>query len=543
MNFRALLAFFTLFPGFGFVLAQQNPNQGAPAIDALFRQDGFPFSIQVWDNRSGLPQNSVNDVLFLPEMGTIALATNGGLVYFNGNRFEMDQKLEAIRPLWRITSLFKDPQNRIWALGEGRIGFCDSAGWHMIPSVFPPQNLIRFFPAGTPDGSPGLLTKEGCFLVDQTGTKTYNPASHRQSLLDVKSNAAGETWFLYADALTSSTGQSYAIHAGAKAEVFPLSDGRVAVFNPDSIFIFTGKKRQKLYSPFTLGEISSVESWGEELLLATTNGLYHWKPGKDQARRWSESFLRTPLSRAQIDGSGLLWVASKTSGLALMSKKILYYPPDYEEFAFWSVNGVYYDPSAAKLFIGPDCGMISILDQDSKTILTSKSTCAYSFAPAGRSRLFVGTFGGGLQTMRSNGDSTLTVPASLFPPRYVYSIIPASNTTYFGTEDGLWQYQSGSFSKVNPRLFPPNARVFVQKWTPGAAIGWEPTAHRALLNKDNLRPSKRPSPFPMSAPCGKMAMVPCGLEPMEKASLGTAMEGLQLCLPKAFRARFLPSSL
>ena len=76
-----------------------------------------PLRLESWTTESGLPQNSINDILQTRD-GYLWLATFGGLVRFDGVRFAIFDRSTAGIESQRITALHQDRKGVLWAATE-----------------------------------------------------------------------------------------------------------------------------------------------------------------------------------------------------------------------------------------------------------------------------------------------------------------------------------------------------------------------------------------------------------------------------------------
>ena len=84
---------------------------------SLANQAFAQYQFDSWTTEDGLPQNSINDILQTRD-GYLWLATNGGLVRFDGTRFVIfDRSTEGIETL-RISTLFEDSKGTLWGGAE-----------------------------------------------------------------------------------------------------------------------------------------------------------------------------------------------------------------------------------------------------------------------------------------------------------------------------------------------------------------------------------------------------------------------------------------
>ena len=117
---RAVIALVTLaWMTLGWGLASAQPLRVAPEAD-IQRGD---YRIVQWTTAQGLPQNTVNDIVLLPN-GELWVATFGGLARFDGHRFHVvDMATDEGLPANRIVSLAMAGADAFWFLTQqGHLG-------------------------------------------------------------------------------------------------------------------------------------------------------------------------------------------------------------------------------------------------------------------------------------------------------------------------------------------------------------------------------------------------------------------------------------
>jgi signal transduction histidine kinase/ligand-binding sensor domain-containing protein len=135
-----------------------------------------------WTTADGLPQNSVLDVLVLPN-DEMWLATFGGLVSFDGVRFTViDTAVDANLPSHRIVGLQGDGANTFWFLTQsGHLG--QMSGGRTVTRVEPPD-LAQDAIGLVADGTGQLLAKLRDGTLWRTdGTTKWIPVPPPPSML------------------------------------------------------------------------------------------------------------------------------------------------------------------------------------------------------------------------------------------------------------------------------------------------------------------------------------------------------------------------
>jgi signal transduction histidine kinase/ligand-binding sensor domain-containing protein len=131
---------------------------------------GSTYRVAHWTTADGLPQNSILDVLVLPN-DEMWLATFGGLVSFDGVRFEViDMAVDDALPSHRIVGLEADAADAFWFLTQsGHLGRVEGG---RTVSIVEPPNLAADAIGLVADGAGQLLAK----LQDGTLWRTNGKA-------------------------------------------------------------------------------------------------------------------------------------------------------------------------------------------------------------------------------------------------------------------------------------------------------------------------------------------------------------------------------
>jgi signal transduction histidine kinase/ligand-binding sensor domain-containing protein len=104
------------------VAARRRPRQTGfgvwlTLLCSLAQDAPAQFRFDSWTTENGLPQNSINHILQTRD-GYLWLATNGGLVRFDGARFVVfDRSTEGVKSQ-RVLALLEDSQGTLWAGAE-----------------------------------------------------------------------------------------------------------------------------------------------------------------------------------------------------------------------------------------------------------------------------------------------------------------------------------------------------------------------------------------------------------------------------------------
>jgi len=309
----------------GIALAQSNE----PAPES--------FRVKLWSTSSGLPQNTINDILQV-RSGELWIATFAGLLRFDGFEFHvLDLESLAGLPSNRITALAPDGDEGLWLatqsgdlvhLRDGRV-----VELHAAPTS--DEEAIAL--ARARDGSLWTQSSNGAVRrCDGSGWTLVVPRGHEGRYKGLCAHPDGTVAAAVGDALEifepSGTSvavlraPSHVLSIAARSEGgwwIGLPDGLARAAPGESSRAENGSiERVRDGAPAGLRVTAIAEYGANELWLGTTVGLARVRLDSHAARAILSS--EEPLSRGidvrslARDREGNLWIGSNGQGLARM---------------------------------------------------------------------------------------------------------------------------------------------------------------------------------------------------------------------------------
>jgi signal transduction histidine kinase/ligand-binding sensor domain-containing protein len=308
------------------VLALAASLAGAAPIDRADRELG-DYRVAQWTTREGLPQNTVTDMVFLPN-GELFLATFGGLARFDGHRFAiLDMAADDGLPANRIVALAADgPDSFLFLTQQGHLGRVEAGrSALLVPPAVPSLDALALIVdrAGTAfcqleDGSL-WRTDRGHPWQGVLGAPGAPGARHGLAL-----DEKGEAWAVWGDQLVKVAG-------GRPGAQVPLSEREaILVSRPGGGLwvglrggigaVVGGRVARLEVVPRLEGKVSAIEPAGDDALWVATEREVS-RVARQPAGSWRRNPLPLPVSPApsirslRLDGKGGLWVGSAGAGL------------------------------------------------------------------------------------------------------------------------------------------------------------------------------------------------------------------------------------
>jgi signal transduction histidine kinase/streptogramin lyase len=294
---------------------------------ARIDRDRGDYRVAQWTTQEGLPQNTVTDLVSLPN-GEMWLATFGGLARFDGHGFHvLDMASDEGLPANRIVALAEDgPDSFLFLTQQGHLGRVEAGrSAALVPPAVPSLDALAL-----------IVDRSGtafCQLEDGSLWRTDRrhpwqgvlgaagaPGARHSLALDEE----GEAWAVWGDRLAKI--------AGGRAGVqVPLPEREATLASrPGGGFwvglrggigaVVDGRLVQLEVRPGLEGKVFAIEPFGSRVLWAATAvGVSRLDQQPDGA--WQRTPLPLPLPPASpirsllCDGEGVLWVGSGGGGL------------------------------------------------------------------------------------------------------------------------------------------------------------------------------------------------------------------------------------
>jgi ligand-binding sensor domain-containing protein/signal transduction histidine kinase len=381
---------------------------------------------QSWQTDSGLPQNTVHAVAQSRD-GYIWLATEGGLVRFDGVQFQVydKQNTSQLRSSF-INNLFADGSGALWiATADG---------------------LTRRAPPAPDSGTPALTT----FTTDQ--------GLPSNSVWSVYQDRSGTLWALTANGLGRFTGSRF--------EPLPIPQGLSSTSSmveaPDgslhigtSAGLVTIRNHQIVASrqsqPIGRLEIQALAAdRAGQLWIGTREGLKLLSAGKLSVPLLPR--LSAQITALLADSAGRIWIGTD-SGLSLYDSGHLRSFTTREGLPGNRVEGLYEDREHT-LWISTDRGLARIHDGQLDTLTPSgglSSNVVLSIFEDREGSLWLGTETGGINILRDQKFTTYTTDDGISDDLVRSVFQDRRGTIWIGTNGGgVDRFTAGRFASLPP---------------------------------------------------------------------------------------------
>lgn len=399
----------------GFAEAQQARG----TLDPSRRVTQYP--IANWALEDGLPQLSI-DAISQDHNGFLWLATQEGLVRFDGIEFVVYDRSNSIIPKNTISDIAHDPDGTLWVGTEegGLIRFSGDRQSVLSEEHGLAENYVTSVTVA-PDGSVWVGTISG-------GASVYKDGKF--------SNYTTE------DGLASN--EVNTIYVDGSSNIWVGTHNGLSLFDGES------------FTPATFDDqlpddnIQAIyEDASEMLWIGTAAGLARVIDSSVITYSKADGLPDDFVSAILQDGAGSMWFGTALGGLTRFNGTRFETLNEKNGLAHNEVNSLYIDREN-NLWVGTDGGGLNRINNGKFTYYTEQegfaSKNAYSIFQDSNRALWIGSEGGGVSRLQ---DGKLTTFAQREGLRglHVFAIAEtADGSIWFGTRDGgLSRYRDGSF--------------------------------------------------------------------------------------------------
>lgn len=307
-----------------------------PAVVAAQRPGAVPeldeYRVVRWTTGEGLPQNTVNDMVLLPN-GEFWLATFGGLARFDGDAFHViDIASDEGMPANRVVALAPAGHDAFWFLTQqGHLGRVDAgqASYRVPPPTSARDSLSLFI-----DASGRIFSKVVDGSIWETdGTRPWRlvlaPAQSWGMMNAFASTNEGRLWAGWGDRIVDITGGVPATTIpvpSVEPDLFQRRDGGLWLGLQKGIGqVSNGRVSVVPVEPAIDEQVNAVAEVGEATLwIATHTGVSRLNRGGDGIWRRAALVLQpglaTDIRSLFVDGGGTVWVGTNGQGLFRLSR-------------------------------------------------------------------------------------------------------------------------------------------------------------------------------------------------------------------------------
>jgi len=399
-------------------------GMGGQAVALDQHGDLSRFAHQTWRTENGLPQNTVHAILQTRD-GYIWLATEGGVVRFDGTRFLVYDR--------QNTPELKS--NNIRALAEGGEG----ALW-----IATADGLVRFRGAE----HAGFTTREGL------------PSNNVWS---VHLDKGGELWAATTDGLARFESNHFTAVADSGGEIGALTESREGLLwiaTQDGLKIFRkGRFEEALQARVTKGEAEVLLSDSvDRLWIGTAKGLVVQSGAKSILYTTSEGLPSNHITALYEDREGSVWAGTDAGAARIAGGKVERFSPGDALSEDMILS--FYEDREGDVWAGTESGGVTILRQEKFTTYTDAESAAQDVVRCvfedGSGVVWIGTSGHGLRRLAGGVFSAITTvinPAITtkngLSSDQVFALAEDSDGGLLvGTPDGLNRIRKGVISVV-----------------------------------------------------------------------------------------------
>jgi signal transduction histidine kinase/ligand-binding sensor domain-containing protein len=413
-----------------------------------------------WGTKEGLPQSSVTAILQTSD-GYLWLGTQGGLVRFDGVRFELfSPSTHRGLSSSRISALLEDRRGTLW-IGTEDGGLVSYDRGVFAPFAHPllSTGTIRAV-AAAPDDGLWIAAPEGLVEI-RAGTLTRLTRADGSTLLpsggmvDIAAGASGELWIGTREGLVRYTPTSTITYTAADGlpdtvvmALLPAPDGSLWVGTQGGLAQWLNGRVSRTYrSELTHPEVRSLHDGGDGTIwVGTRTGLDRLSNGRVTAARPG---LVDSIIAIASDREGSLWVGTVMSGLSRLRPARVTMLRVSDRIGAAAV-GITQDRDGTMWIAGTCTGLLRVRDGERRMFTTRDGLpgdCVWSLLADRDGALWVGTFGGGLARMAGGEVQTFTHRNSGLLNDVVLALFQdRDGRIWVGTQGGLHVFAAGRLS-------------------------------------------------------------------------------------------------
>jgi ligand-binding sensor domain-containing protein/signal transduction histidine kinase len=478
------------------------PDRTSLALDS--DKELAQYSHNVWRTESGLPQNTVRSIAQTRD-GYIWLATDGGLVRFDGTRFVVfDRHSDEAIKSDSIQNLLEDHAGNLWVgtdtgllkysngkitgystkdgLANDRVSsvYEDRAGalWIGTPNGLSRFRDGRFTSYTTSEGLPsntigaiyedgrgnlwvstlgGLARLDGEHVAAIYAIKDGLPANNVSAIYESRDGSlwlgtpgglvrfAQDRFTVYTTRDGLANNLVWSIHEDREGTLWIGTDGGLSRLTNGKFATLTIQDGLADNSVYSIYEDRAGSLW-----LATGGGLTRWRAGKLASFTTREGLSGNVVLSVLEDREGNLWVGTESGGLDLFKDKKFTTYTASEGLASDLVWAVYETRDGA-MWMGTQSGLTRIRNEKSKTFTTKEGLASNIVRALKEDRmgaLWIGT-PAGLCRLQNDTFDTYTVLDGL-SSNAVWAIEEdRAGALWIGTLGGLTQLKDGKFTVYN----------------------------------------------------------------------------------------------
>ena len=408
--------------------------QGASALDPS--RSLTQYVHRIWQTQQGLPQGGILQV-FQSKQGYIWLATQTGLVRFDGVRFQMAEDIlpGALPNLW-VRAAYEDAKGRLWlASNESGVFRLDEKGSTQYSTAQGlPSNVIQCLAPGR-DGTLWVCTDAGLARMDISGGEPKIQAVREHFGLTIETTETNDN---IRAACEDSSGRLW---IGGDGPRLVLGEGGKFASRP-------------LKGIPAAGSIRVLLCDGDTVWAGTSDGLVRIRDGQQRLFRSKDGLADDFVFSLAQGSSGTTWIGTRNGFTRLRNGILVSFHP--QDGLSQSTAMSVFEDREGTLWVGTKRGLNQFVDGRGVPYTANEGLPSNEAGPVledNRGIVWAGTLDRGLARFDGQKFQTLTRRDGLASDSILSLAEDRDGSLWVGTRDGLNRLRDGrvvqSFSVRN----------------------------------------------------------------------------------------------
>ena len=381
---------------------------------------------RIWQTQQGLPQGGILQI-FQTKQGYLWLATQTGLVRFDGVRFQLAEDILPGAPanLW-VRAAYEDNQGRLW-LGSNESGVFrldDKGVTQFTTAQGLPSNAIQCLAPGR-DGTVWVCTDAGLARMDISGSQAKIEVLHEQFGLKIETTESNDN---VRAACEDSNGRLW---VGGDGPRLVAGDGGKFAARP-------------LKGIPAAGSVRALLCDGDTVWAGTSDGLVRIHSNEQRLYRARDGLADDFVFSLAPGGDGGIWVGTRNGFTRLRNGKVESFHP--QDGLSQSTAMSIFEDREGTLWVGTKRGLNQFLDGRGVPYTVSEGLPSNEAGPVLEDRqgvVWAGTLDRGLARFDGEKFQNLTTRNGLASNAVLSLAEDRDGSLWAGTRDGLNQLREG----------------------------------------------------------------------------------------------------
>ena len=380
----------------------------------LMAQSPGSFGHQAWMSESGLPQNSVHQVLQTRD-GFLWIATEGGVARFDGFDFRtFSRRTDPAMPGDDICCLAEDTSGTLWAGAFDKLLRFDGSAFETWKTAdgLPRGEITALLPAA--DGSLLVLTSDGLVRVDGA-------------------RAASVSTSPYATPSAATTAPDGGFWLASGSQLLRYRAGQIHL--------------ERSFPLSALETVLGMQAQGDGTLwLRTNRRIIRFRGNSEHTWELGKSLPGTRIESLWVDSDGLAWAGTNRGLVTIAANDQV--SPGNEDIGVNSILSLAGDREG-DIWVGTETAGLHVLrPQQFRTIPALSDQVITSVVQAGDGTVWMGTREDGLRRYRSGKVDTPKESGKLASQVVLALAVGTRGDLWIGTPDGLSHMEGDRVSTI-----------------------------------------------------------------------------------------------